>query len=155
MVPFTEPHIKTFWDNNEFVFSGELSVYNEPDGKWTPYETYMFAKRLETCGDSAQLLIRFPANCAEDNRLHTHNHSSRIISVVSGTGEFIFRRDGEGDTHRLSLVPGMTVCMPRGVLHTFKAHGDGMLVTSWHIPFIELEVEQAIQYPKEGEGYRV
>ena len=97
-------------------------------------------------GELGRLLVDFPANSTEDNKLHTHPASDRCVTVISGSGEFICYRDKKVQT--FPLVPGVRVWMPRGILHTFKSGTKGLLVESLHNPFMPLDHPKCLIYPK-------
>lgn len=113
---------------------------------WEPYETYMKAFILEKSQEFAMLLVDFPPEISEDNRLHTHPISDRRITVIRGSGEFICYRDGRVQTFQLDS--GDRVWMPRGVLHTFRSGADGLLVESVHSPFVPFDDRLCLLYPK-------
>jgi hypothetical protein len=105
---------------------------------WVEYEEYMKAILLDCVpGELGRLLVDFPANSTEDNRLHTHPASDRCVTVIKGSGDFICYRDKKVQT--FPLVPGVRVWMPRGILHTFKSGTKGLLVESLHNPFMPLD----------------
>lgn len=111
-----------------------------------PYESYMVAIVGPVRPDgSASLLVRFPADACEDNRLHTHPVSTRRIRVLDGAGWFILVSRGRVEAR--ALHPGAQVTMDAGRLHTFLAGPDGMLVESVHAPFVELDDPRALCYP--------
>ena len=41
------------------------------------------------------IIVDFPPGASEDNLLHCHPLSDRIITVVKGSGEFIARKNGQ------------------------------------------------------------
>lgn len=118
-------------------------------GEWEPYESYMKAKIIARNEDEAILLVEFPPEISEDNELHTHPISDRRVTVLQGTGEFIYS-DGKKNIHFQPLVPGDRVWMPRGTLHTFKSGEEGLLVESVHSPFVPFDHRLCILYPKGG-----
>jgi quercetin dioxygenase-like cupin family protein len=97
-------------------------------------------------GQLGRLLVDFPANSTEDNKLHTHPASDRCVTVIKGSGDFICYRDKK--VQKFPLVPGVRVWMPRGILHTFKSGNEGLLVESLHNPFIPLDHPKCLIYPK-------
>jgi oxalate decarboxylase/phosphoglucose isomerase-like protein (cupin superfamily) len=102
-----------------------------------------------TPGQVGKLLVDFPAEAVEDNELHIHPISDRIITIISGSGEFIARRPG-GEIIAIPLIPGHRVWMPRGVLHTFMAGKNGLLVESIHNPFVSFDDPRCLVYPRKG-----
>ncbi len=114
-----------------------------------PYETYMRAYPIHcVIGEVGRLYVRFPPEGAEDNKLHTHPRSDRVITILEGSGMFVAIRNDERVKH--TIRPGNRVWMPRGILHTFYAGGDGLLVESIHNPWITLEDSTCLVYPDEA-----
>lgn len=138
------------WNSNlfwELINISEITIPNYSDFDWVEYEEYMRAVLLDCVpGQLSRLLVDFPANSTEDNRLHTHPTSDRCVTVISGSGEFICYRNKKVQT--FPLVPGVRVWMPRGILHTFKSGSKGLLVESLHNPFIPLDHPKCLVYPK-------
>lgn len=122
-----------------------------PLGHWVAYETYMRALgTLQAVpGGIAKLWVEFPPSGTEDNDLHVHPKSDRVITVISGSGVFLARRPGSAFIER-PLVTGDRVWMPRGVLHTFKAGNEGLLVESLHNPWVPLDDPRCLVYPQKG-----
>lgn len=152
--------IKDLWTNNNFI-KNDLEMINylskkykneiEDTQSWEAYEDYMEAKIIEIIPEiQGKLLVKFPAETSENNRLHTHPQSGRIIHVLKGSGEFIYVKNHTTGMKRIKILPGNIVYMPRGVLHTFKSFEKGMLVISEHYPFMGIDGETAIVYPKEN-----
>lgn len=113
-----------------------------------PYESYMMAIVGPTdVRGNARLIVRFPAYGSEDNQLHFHPFSARRIRVIEGTGWFL--RGQDGDVTERPLSPGDVQGMAKNVLHTFFAGPKGMIVESWHYPFVGLDGEEAILYQGE------
>jgi hypothetical protein len=136
------------WNSNlfwELVDPPEIIIPGHLD--WVEYEEYMKAILLDcTPGQLGRLLVDFPANSTEDNRLHTHPASDRRVTVIKGSGDFICYRNKKVQT--FFLVRGVRVWMPRGILHTFKSGSEGLLVESLHNPFVPLEHPKCLVYPK-------
>jgi hypothetical protein len=136
------------WNSNlfwELVDPPEIIIPGHLD--WVEYEEYMKAILLDcTPGQLGRLLVDFPANSTEDNRLHTHPASDRCVTVIKGSGDFICYRNKKVQT--FPLVRGVRVWMPRGILHTFKSGSEGLLVESLHNPFVPLEHPKCLVYPK-------
>ena len=139
------------WKQDKFwEYIGPISAPLYLDGiqgEWVAYEEYMEAILIDCVpGEVGNLIVRFPAEATEDNRLHTHPSSDRIVTIIDGTGEFIFYKDKKVQTY--PLVPGVRVSMPRGILHTFKSGTLGLLVHSRHNPFVALDDARCLVYPK-------
>ncbi len=119
-----------------------------PDRHWVQYELYMRAQLLRAVsGEIGELIIEFPPEWAEDNQLHLHPTSDRIVTITRGTGRFVAKR--LGGMVEVALAPGTRVYMPRGTLHTFYAGSGGLLVHSLHLPWVPLEDPMCLVYPKE------
>ena len=129
------------WNSNlfwELVDPPEVSIPNHLG--WVEYEEYMKAILINCVpGELGRLLVDFPANSTEDNKLHTHPASDRCVTVIC-------YRDKKVQT--FPLVPGVRVWMPRGILHTFKSGTKGLLVESLHNPFMPLDHPKCLIYPK-------
>jgi quercetin dioxygenase-like cupin family protein len=112
---------------------------------WAPYEDYMRAALIQG-GDweTSTLIIEFPPEATEDNQLHVHPISDRVVTVRDGEGEFVAVREGEAVV--IPLRPGDRIWMPRGVLHTFKAR-TRLVVESIHNPFVPLDHPEVLEYP--------
>lgn len=141
------------WRDDKFVEAGHTASYGAQESlPWVPYEEYMKAKLVRGVpGELGILLVDFPADAVEDNRLHVHPVSDRVITVLEGSGWFIARRPG-GAIVKIALGLSDRVWMPRGVLHTFLAGSKGLLVESLHNPFIELNDPRVLVYPPAGKG---
>jgi quercetin dioxygenase-like cupin family protein len=139
------------WREGNFVEAGHTASYGiQASLPWTPYEEYMQAQLIRCVpGELGILLVDFPADAVEDNRLHVHPVSDRVITVIKGKGTFIARRSG-GEIAKIALDPGHRVWMPRGVLHTFLAGSEGLLVESLHNPFVHFEDPRVLVYPPAG-----
>lgn len=139
------------WRDGNFIEAGHSASYGiQADAPWVPYEEYMRAQLIGCVpGELGILVVDFPAEAVEDNQLHVHPVSDRVITIIEGGGTFIARRPG-GQIVKISLAPGHRVWMPRGVLHTFLAGSEGLLVESLHNPFIHFEDPQVLKYPPAG-----
>lgn len=137
------------WREGAFIETGAVLPASSYDHiPWVPYETYMRAQLVDcTSGQLGKLLVDFPADAMEDNELHVHPISDRLITVIRGSGEFVARRPS-GTIEHFALVPGHRVWMPRGVLHTFMAGGEGLLVESLHNPFVPFDHPRCLVYPR-------
>lgn len=162
LIAFQNLHEETKkrWDRGEFLEYDKLPYTEESTylksltdvTSWEPYESYMFARSIAaTPGKVGILHIQFPPEMAEDSRLHVHHYSDRVITVVSGAGQFIVEgENGEIQSHILER--GTRLWMPRGVRHTFYAGKQGLVLESIHNPFIAFDDPDILDY--EGEqGY--
>ena len=138
---------KRRWKKGDFIESGhrafQIPTYKSED--LIPYEDYMLA--LPTCNvwESGRVFVFFPPEGAEDNHLHTHPISDRIITVAQGSGWFFCVRDSR--LWKYPLTPGTRVWMPRGKLHTFFAGPDGLVVESLHNPYVPVSHPQCLFTP--------
>lgn len=137
------------WKEERFLDQGYPFVAR-PNTKypheWVGYESYMQAQLLKAVpGEIGVLLVNFPPETSEDNELHIHPVSDRVITVLAGSGEFV--RHWKGATEGFPLVRGSRVWMPRGILHTFRSGSEGLLVESIHNPFVGLEDPKCLIYP--------
>lgn len=141
--------IRQRWRTDDYIGEGYSASYGVQEGyPWVEYEEYMVAQILRGDADKVGIIIvDFPPHATEDNALHTHPLSDRMITVIKGSGEFIARKDGEVLRH--AIKPGTRVWMPRGVLHTFLSSAEGLLVESVHNPWIPFEHPGCLTYPKE------
>lgn len=130
------------WKSENWLEKVEIPTYSLEGKVWETYETYMQACNL----GGGLLLVRFPPEATEDNRLHVHPRSDRRITVISGSGEFV--RCWNKKVEIFPLIPGDRVWMPRGVLHTFRAGAGGLLVESLHSPFVPFDDPLCLVYPK-------
>jgi quercetin dioxygenase-like cupin family protein len=112
--------IRKHWDSNSFIETGVAipnSIYPLP---WVPYESYMRAQLVKaTPGDEGLLLVNFPPESSEDNDLHIHPISDRVITVISGFGEF--RAMIAEHLQCFVIKSGYRIWMPRGIIHTFMS----------------------------------
>lgn len=143
--------IQERWQTGKFLEVGhEAPSADYPGFYWVPYESYMKALLVSAVqGQLGRLIVEFPPEAAEDNQLHIHPISDRIITVISGSGEFIAVRNRRME--RFVLEAGHKVWMPRGVLHTFVAGKQGLVVESLHNPFVPFDDPKCLVYPNKGE----
>lgn len=136
------------WAEGVYIERGvPLPRTDYPDLPWVQYEEYMRAQIVRAVlGEVGKLIVEFPPERSEDNRLHLHPTSDRIITVVRGSGRFVAKRFGV--MMEAALVPSTRVYMPRGTLHTFFAGPEGLLVHSLHLPWIPLDDPQCLVYPE-------
>jgi quercetin dioxygenase-like cupin family protein len=141
------------WDQGKFLdhpgcpFVVRAQEYPHLD--WEEYESYMQAQLLRAIpGEIGVLLVKFPPEASEDNRLHTHPASDRVITVVAGSGEFI--RYWGGKVEYFPIQKGDRIWMPKGVLHTFRSGEEGLLVESLHNPFVSFGDPNCLLYPKKS-----
>jgi len=146
-VPALAEYILSLWASKQFIKKvSELprADYGLP---WVPYETYMRAQLITVDpGQLGLLLVDFPPEKGEDNSLHIHPISDRIVTILRGSGEFVAVVDGQ--EQRYPVEVGDQVFMPRGTVHTFFSGPQGMLVESQHNPWIPLEDPNCLVYPK-------
>lgn len=145
---------KERWDNNLFLehnkkaFSLESSYLRSlvDVTPWEPYENYMMAKIVAaTPGKVGLLYIKFPPETAEDNRLHTHLYSDRLVTVLEGYGYFLIAPLDE-PIKAIKVAPGDRIWMPRNVRHTWYSGKEGLLVESIHNPFFAFNDSDILSY---------
>ena len=92
------------WDEHKFLEHGQTAFSHESSylkslveiTPWEKYEHYMMARLVDaTPGRVGLLYIKFPPDTAEDNRIHTHLYSDRLVTVVEGSGYFLIAPLGE------------------------------------------------------------
>lgn len=115
------------------------------DDDLLPYEDYMKALPMVHEWQTGSVFVFFPPEGSEDNELHTHPISDRIITVAKGSGWFICVRDSR--LVKYQLTPGTRVWMPRGKLHTFLAAEDGLVVESIHNPYVPVSHPKCLYAP--------
>lgn len=108
---------------------------------WEPYEEYMQAAILGLQESVAAILVDFPPGATED--LHTHPGDRYILSLM-GTGTFLL----EEGSHKVR--PGTRVWVPRDTAHTFAAGEGGLLLLSFHSPFIPFQNENVLEHVGKG-----
>jgi quercetin dioxygenase-like cupin family protein len=135
------------WDKDTyFVVGVDIPEIQYPNIPWVPYEDYMRARLIKTePGKTGEIIVEFPIEGSEDNQLHIHPFSDRVITVVKGSGKFVAIRKGERIEQE--FFPGCRVWMPRGTLHTFFSGSEGLTVHSIHNPWIPLDNPQCLVYP--------
>lgn len=135
------------WKQDKFIEQIQRLPSQEYRLPWVAYETYMMTQLVDVQENKvSRLKVKFPPEATEDNRLHIHPISDRIITVIDGSGDFIAVRENREKHYRIE--PGMRVWMPRGTVHTFKAGTNGLLVESIHNPFIPFDNPHCLVYPK-------
>lgn len=141
------------WATGAFVESGLELPSASFDLPWVAYEDYMRAQLVEAVpGELGRIIVDFPPEAVEDNHLHSHPLSDRVITVIRGHGWFVAVRHGVIERHE--LFPGFRVWMPRGKLHTFLAGPEGLLVESRHNPWVPLEDPKTLIYPQGANAER-
>jgi len=138
------------WKSGNFIHrSGVIPVLPTFEtNALIPYEEYMSALPCVEDWQPGPVFVFFPPEGTEDNELHTHPISDRIITVIDGSGEFIAVRNRK--VCRYPLTRGTRVYMPRGVLHTFLASSEGLVVESIHNPYVPIGHPLTIKAPRHG-----
>jgi quercetin dioxygenase-like cupin family protein len=153
-VPNLDKEIQQRWDENRFLehnavpFSQESSYlrFVAKSKPWVPYEQYMQAKLVAAePGQIGLLHIEFPAETAEDNRIHTHLYSDRLVTVMDGSGFFIVAPLGK-PIESIPVGVGDRVWLPRNVRHTWYSGKNGLLVESIHNPFFAFDDSNTLVY---------
>lgn len=151
---------KKKWEQNNFLEHGQIAFSEESSylkslaeiTPWVTYEKYMQAKLITAVPGQVGLLhIKFPPEMAEDNRIHTHLYTDRLVTVIEGSGYFLIAPFGE-TIKSIPVCVGDRVWMPRGVRHTWYSGKNGLVVESIHNPFIAFDDPDILVYD-EGLGY--
>lgn len=139
--------VRSKWQANSYIETTSCLPKSHYDLPWIKYESYMRAQLIQSnVGYVGKLIVDFPESTTEDNQLHTHPISDRIVTVLKGNGYFICQR--EGKILEAKLSPGIIIHMPRKVLHTFISGDQGLVVKSVHAPFVDFHDPLCIKYPK-------
>ena len=145
------------WDEQRFLEHGHVAFSEESSylkslveiTSWENYEQYMMARLVATKPGQVGLLhISFPPDTAEDNRIHTHLYSDRLVTVIKGSGYFLIAPLGE-PIKSIPVTLGDRVWMPRGVRHTWYAGNNGLVVESIHNPFFAFDDPDILVYDEE------
>lgn len=148
------------WEQNSFLEHGQMAFSKESPylkslaeiTPWVTYEKYMQAKLIAAVPGQVGLLhIKFPPEMAEDNRIHTHLYTDRLVTVLEGSGYFIIAPFGE-PIKSIPVTIGDRVWMPRGIRHTWYSGKNGLVVESVHNPFIAFDDPDILVYD-EGLGF--
>jgi len=97
-------------------------------------------------GDGA-LVLRIEAGCVDDLPMHVHEHSDRMVILISGAC-YLHHEDDAGGVTSTSLRPGSIATFPRGLLHTFSTGDEAALLFSYHSLFIDLDDPRQYHVPK-------
>ncbi|MGE0760844.1 MAG: cupin domain-containing protein [Pirellulaceae bacterium] len=107
---------------------------------------------LDECRDDGFAKLRFDPGTL-DLPMHVHEFSDRFIVVLDGEGLFhissepLERFTGE----RIRSIPvkaGDALTFTRGLMHTFGAAEEGLLLLSYHAPLVELDDPRQYTLPK-------
>jgi cupin superfamily acireductone dioxygenase involved in methionine salvage len=151
---------KNKWKENKFLEHGQTAFSEESSylkslaeiTPWVTYEKYMQAKLIAAVPGQVGLLhIKFPPEMAEDNRIHTHLYTDRLVTVLEGSGYFLIAPFGE-PIQSIPVTKGDRVWMPRGIRHTWYSGKQGLVVESIHNPFIAFDDPDILVYD-DGLGY--
>lgn len=88
-----------------------------------------------------------------DLPMHTHDHSDRFIVVARGSGHFWWSDDCLSSFSGRSIEsrpvrPGDVLIFTRGLLHTFSAPDEELLLLSFHSPEIAFTDSRQYTLPK-------
>lgn len=142
------------WNHNLFLEHGKTAFSAESPylkslvdlTPWEPYEHYMMARLVAAVPGKVGLLhIKFPPDFAEDNRIHTHLYSDRLVTVLEGSGYFLIAPIGE-PIKTIAVTVGDRVWMPRGIRHTWYSGVNGLVVESIHNPFFAFDDPDILMY---------
>jgi len=149
-----ELETKERWNNGSFLEHGQKAFSEESSylrslvtlTPWQPYEHYMMARLVAAVPKIVGLLhIKFPPKTAEDNRIHTHLYSDRLVTVLEGSGYFLIAPIGE-PIKSISVQVGDRIWMPRGIRHTWYSGKNGLVVESIHNPFFAFDDRDILVY---------
>lgn len=145
------------WDQNLFLEHGKVAFSEESAylkslseiTPWVAYEKYMLARLIAAVPSQVGLLhIKFPPETAEDNRIHTHLYTDRLVTVIEGSGYFLIAPLGE-PIKSIPVTVGDRVWMPRGIRHTWYSGKNGLVVESIHNPFIAFDDPDILVYDED------
>lgn len=148
---------KERWNSNSFLEHEKVAFSEESSylkslvtlTPWQPYEHYMMARLVQAVPGQVGLLhIKFPPETAEDNRIHTHLYSDRLVTVIDGSGYFLIAPLGE-PIKSISVKVGDRIWMPRGVRHTWYSGKNGLTVESIHSPFFAFNDKDLLVYDQD------
>lgn len=91
--------------------------------------------------NDAILKLQFKAG-TQNLPLHSHDHSDRFIVVLEGRGFFHVATAEDGGTPRVRTTAVRsrdTLAFTRGVMHTFSAPDEDLVLLSYHTPYVALE----------------
>lgn len=93
----------------------------------------------EANADDALLKLSFLAGTV-DLPMHSHDYSARVILVAEGSGFFELQSDVPDGPEVISteIKVGDALIFARGTVHTFKVPATGLVLLSYHSPFIPL-----------------
>jgi len=151
--PYIAAQTKKRWKEGRFIKrhmpNNGIPPHKEAD--LLPYEEYMKALPMCKEWETGSVFVFFPPEGSENNELHTHPISDRIITVVQGSGWFICVR--ESRLVKYALERGTRVWMPRGKLHTFFASPEGLVVESIHNPYVPVGHPKCLYSPPKDKIY--
>lgn len=98
--------------------------------------------------EDAAVLLRFDGD-TDDLPLHVHDFSERALIVLEGSGSFHVAnaRKLPRSVTAHPVTAGDLVAFGRGVLHTFTASSDGLMLLSYHAPHISLDDPRQYRIP--------
>jgi hypothetical protein len=108
----------------------------------------------------ALVKLRFDRGC-DDLPSHVHASSDRFILIVDGKGWFhhsaaTMETFEPAAMRTTPLRKGSIVVFRRGSIHSFSTTGEGMVMLSYHLPFVAFEdVEQYTITPRSWFPYLV
>lgn len=110
------------------------------------------AELFSTGRNDGVLKLRFERG-ALDLPMHSHEQSDRYIVVLRGNGTFFFTDEAIGEftaaeVRAQPVQTGDVLIFTRGLIHTFGAPDEELLLLSYHNPLIPLE--DAAQYTLPG-----
>lgn len=102
--------------------------------------------------EDALAKLRFRAGTL-DLPMHTHDYSDRFIVVAAGSGRFWWSDEQSGEFRgstidSIPVQPGDVLIFTRGLLHTFSAPEEELLLLSFHSPEIAFTDPRQYTLPK-------
>lgn len=87
-----------------------------------------------------------------DLPMHVHEHSDRFIVVAAGSGHFWWSEEGLESSsgfhvESVEVRPGDVLVFTRGLMHTFSAPRDRLLLLSFHSPEIAFDDPRQFTLP--------
>ncbi|MCO6439362.1 MAG: cupin domain-containing protein [Phycisphaerae bacterium] len=101
--------------------------------------------------DDGLAKLRFDRGACE-LPMHAHEYSDRFIVVLSGAGLYHFSAESLSDftgrdVRSASVTKGDVVCFTRGLVHTFSAPDQELVLLSYHAPLIAFDDPRQYSLP--------
>ncbi len=101
--------------------------------------------------DDGLVMLRFDKGTL-DLPMHVHEHSDRFIIALGGAGFFhvsneTLDRFAASDLRAVPVRAGDAIAFSRGLMHTFSAPSETLLLLSYHAPLVELDDPRQFTLP--------